>query len=182
MSVLLGHSRYLMGKCIGFMGFLDLCCQYKNWNGIFLALDIKLELGPSVSTLGGYAVWNLGGGIGTSGWIMLRHEGDMWTLCWKLVESFPSSYYITLDCTEGRGLVLSGCTFWGAMADFFTVCFCGGSALFFTLSDTLENIWEICSIATIWESPMLENGAWGDGFFKELANSCAAMMTFSEEE
>ena len=126
MSVLLGHSRFLMGKCIGFMGFLDLCCQYKNWNGIFLALDIKLELGPSVSTLGGYAVWNLGGGIGTSGWIMLRHEGDMWTLCWKLVESFPSSYYITLDCTEGRGLVLSGCTFWGAMADFSLFAFVEG--------------------------------------------------------
>ena len=67
------------------------------------------------------------------------------------------------------------------MADFFTVCCSGGSALYFTLSDTLENIWESLSIATIWESPMLENSAWGAGFFKAWANSCAVMMTFSEE-
>ena len=65
---------------------------------------------------------------------------------------------------------------------FFTVCCCGGSALLFKLSATLENICESFSIATIWESPMLENGAWGDGVLKAWANSCAAIMTFSEEE
>ena len=68
------------------------------------------------------------------------------------------------------------------MADVFTVCCFGGSALFFTLSAALENIWDSCSIATIWESPMLENGAWGAGLFKAWDNSRATMMTFSEEE
>ena len=98
--------------------FWNCAVNKKIGMGVFLPLDLKLELGPSVSTLGGYAVCTIAGGIGTSGGIMLRPEGAMWTLCWKLVESFPSLYSMTLDCTEERGLVLSGCTFWGAMADF----------------------------------------------------------------
>ena len=68
------------------------------------------------------------------------------------------------------------------MADFFTVYCYGGYAISFTLSATLENIWDSCSIATVWESPVLDNGAWGDGFFKAYANSRATMMKFSEEE
>ena len=61
--------------------------------------------------------------------------------------------------------------------------FCyGGSALWRKLSATLENISESCSIATIWESPMLEIGALSAGFYNAWANSCAAIMTFSEEE
>ena len=43
--------------------------------GAFLPLDINLELGPSVSTLGGCAVYTLGGGTGTSGGVMLGPEG-----------------------------------------------------------------------------------------------------------
>ena len=49
---------------------------------------------------------------------MLGPDGDMWTLFWKFVGSLPSSSSMTLGCTEGRGLVLSGCTPWGTMADF----------------------------------------------------------------
>ena len=37
MSVFLGHTIYLMCNWIGFMNFLELCCQWKIWNGIFLA-------------------------------------------------------------------------------------------------------------------------------------------------
>ena len=171
-----------MGNCIGFMKFLELCCQCKVWNRIFLPLDIKLELGPSMSTLGGYTVCTLGGGTGISGRIIFGPEGDMWNLCWKLVEHYPSSSSMVLGFPEGRGLVIFGRTFWGTMEDFFTGYCCGGSALCCKLFATLENILESFSIATIWESPMLENGAWGAGFFKEWASLCAAMMTFSEEE
>ena len=41
---------------------------------------------------------------------------------------------------------------------------------------------ESCSIASIWELQMLENGARGAEFCRAWANSCAAMMKFSEEE
>ena len=43
--------------------------------GVFLHLDLRLELGPSVSTLGVCAVCTLGGGTGTSGGIMIGPEG-----------------------------------------------------------------------------------------------------------
>ena len=46
----------------------------------------------------------------------------------------------------------------------------------------LVNILESCSIATNWNSPIFENGACGNGFFKAYANSCAAMMAFSAED
>ena len=148
----------------------------------FLPLDLKLELGPSMSTLGGCACCSLGGGTGNSGRIMCGPEGKMWTLWWKLVELFPSSSSMILGCYEGIGLVIFGRNLWGIMADFVTGFWCGGSALWCKLSTTLENISESFSIATIWELTMLENGAWGAGFFRAWANSCAAMMTFSEEE
>ena len=73
MSVFLGQSRYF----IGFMSFLEFFCQSKSGMGVFLPLDLKLELGPPLSTLGGCAVFNLGGGIGNSGVIMLGPEVDM---------------------------------------------------------------------------------------------------------
>ena len=98
--------------------FWNCAVKAKSGMGVFLLLDIKLEPGPSVSTLGGCAVCTLGGGTGTSGGIMLGPEGHMWTLRWKLVESFPLSSSMILGCTEVRVLVLSGCTFWGTMADF----------------------------------------------------------------
>ena len=37
MSVLLGHSQDFMGNQFSFMGFLALCCQCMNCQGIFLA-------------------------------------------------------------------------------------------------------------------------------------------------
>ena len=43
-------------------------------------LDLKLELGPPISTLVGCAVFNLGDGIGTSGGIVCGPDGDLWTL------------------------------------------------------------------------------------------------------
>ena len=79
--------------------------------GVFLPLDIKLELNPSVSILGGYAVCTLCVGTGTSGRIMFGYEGYMCTLCLKLVDHIPSSSSMILGCTEGRGLVISGRTF-----------------------------------------------------------------------
>ena len=119
MYVLLGHSRDLMGNCIGFISFFGIVLSMqKVEKGVFLPINIKLELGPTMSTLGGCAVCTLGGGTRTSGRIMLGPDEDMWTLCWKFVDSFPSSSSMTLVCTEGRGLVQSGCTFWGTMADF----------------------------------------------------------------
>ena len=48
--------------------------------GVSLPLDLKLELDPSVSTLGDFAVCTLGGGTGTLGKKMLGTEGYMWTL------------------------------------------------------------------------------------------------------
>ena len=47
----------------------------KFGTGIFLKLDLKLELFPRVSTLGGCNVRNLGGGTGTSGRMMCGTEG-----------------------------------------------------------------------------------------------------------
>ena len=53
---------------------------YRGW-GFLLPLDLKLELGLPLSTLGGCAVFTLGDGIGTSGGIMCGPDGDLWTLC-----------------------------------------------------------------------------------------------------
>ena len=59
------------------MVFWTCAVNAKSGMGFFLPLDLKLELGPSVYTLGGCAVCTLGGGTGTSGGIMLGPEGDM---------------------------------------------------------------------------------------------------------
>ena len=155
-----------MVNCIGFMGFLELWCQCIKWHGVFLASWSQVGTWPSL-----VHPWRLQS-LNPWWWYRDFRGNNYWTwwghvdLVLKFVGYFPSSYTVTFGCTEGRGLVRSGCTFWGTMADFFTVCCCGGSAIFFTLSDALENILESCSIANIWESPMLENGAWGAGFFK----------------
>ena len=47
------------------------------------------------------------------------------------------------------------------------------------ISCNLGKISESWSIATIWESPMLENGALGTGFCRACANLYATMMIFS---
>ena len=49
--------------------------------GVLLPLDIKLELGLSVSTLGGCAVCTLGVGTEASGGIMIGPEGVICNLC-----------------------------------------------------------------------------------------------------
>ena len=182
MSVFLVNSRYLMGNYIGFSNFLELCCQFKVGDRFFLPRGLKLELGPSVFSLGGCAGWTLCGGTGTSGIIMCGPEGVMWTFCWELVGLFPSSSYMILGYSEVICLVIVGRTLWDIMADLVTGRCCGGYTLWCKLSATLVNISESFSIATIWESPMLENGAWGAGFCRAWANLCAAMMIFSEEE
>ena len=50
--------------------FWNCAVNAKFGMGVFFPLDIKLELGPSVSTLGGCVVSTPGGGTGTSGRIM----------------------------------------------------------------------------------------------------------------
>ena len=57
--------------------FWNFSVNAKSGLGVLLHLDINLELGPSVSTLGGCAFCTLGGGIRTSGGIMLVPEGEM---------------------------------------------------------------------------------------------------------
>ena len=109
-------------------------------------------------------------------------EGDMWKFCWKLVGLFPSSSSMIMGCYKGRDLVRVGRTLWDIMADLATGCCCGRSTIWWRLAANLENIFESLSITTIWESPMLENGTWGAGFYRAWANSCAAMMPFYEEE
>ena len=54
--------------------------SYRGWIFIFL-IDLKLEMGPPMSTLGGCAVFTLGDGIGTSGGIVCGPDGDLWILC-----------------------------------------------------------------------------------------------------
>ena len=82
MSVFLGNSIYLMGKnALASLTFWDCDVNVKLGMGFLLPLDIKLELGLSVSTLGGCSVCTLVGGTGTSAGIMIGPEGYMWTLC-----------------------------------------------------------------------------------------------------
>ena len=158
------------------------CVVNANWGiGFLLSLDIRLELDPSLYNLGGCLGCTLGGKTGAYGRIFCGTDGYMWILCWKIVEHLTSSTSMILIWSEWIGLVICGRTLWGMMADFVTGCYCGGSDFWCKLSATLENISEIFSIATIWESLMLKNGAWGAGFFRVWPNSCAAMMTFSEE-
>ena len=58
-------------------------CDVNAYRGLIflLPLDLKLELGPPMSTLGGCAVLTLGDGIGTSGGIVYGPDGDLWNLC-----------------------------------------------------------------------------------------------------
>ena len=54
--------------------------EYRGWKFLFL-IDLKLELGPPLYTLGGCAVFTLGDGLGTSGVIVCGPDGDLWILC-----------------------------------------------------------------------------------------------------
>ena len=123
--------------------FWNCAVNTKCGMGFFLNLDLKLELGTSVSTLGGCAVCNLSGGTGTSGRIMFEPEGDLWTLFLKLVEYFPSSFSMILVCTEGRGLVIFGRTFWGTMADFHWLLLWRVCSLLKIICHLGKYIWEL---------------------------------------
>ena len=59
-----------------------LCAVNAYYGLIFLfPLDLKLELGPPMSSLGGCAVFTLGDGIVTSGGIVCGPDGDLLILC-----------------------------------------------------------------------------------------------------
>ena len=73
--------------------------------GFFLPLDFKLELGPSLSTLGGCAFYTLVGGTGTLGRIFLELKETCGRCAENLWSTSPSSSSMILGCTEGRGLV-----------------------------------------------------------------------------
>ena len=182
MSVLLGHSIYLMGNCIGFMNFIELWCQCKMWNWSFLASWSQVGTWPFR-----FHPWRF---CSLHPWWRDRYfrEDNVWTcrlhvdLVLKICRARLLIIFYDIGLYWGERFGHIWTHFLSYNGGFFTVWCCGGSAIFCTLSATLENIWESFSIVTIWESPMLENGAWGAGFFKAWDNSCATMMKFSEEE
>ena len=143
-------------------------CAVNAYHGLWflLPLDLKLELGPPISTLGGCTVFTLGDGIGTSGGIMCGPDGDLWTLCWKFVGLKPSSSSMTLSCGGGIYLVRPGCSVLGIPAYVLSACCFGGYVVLFLPSAALVNILDSCSIATECDSPMFENGTWGAVFCK----------------
>ena len=171
-----------MGNCIGFMGFLEFCCQCKNWDGSFLASWSQVKTYPfrvhPWRLLSMHPWWWERDFRGNNAWTWKVHVD----LVLKICRGLHLIIFYDIGLYWGKRFGPSWLHFLSYNGVFFTVCCCGGSTIFFTLSTTLKNIWDSCSIATIWESPMLENGAWRDGFFKALANSCAAMMKFSGEE
>ena len=182
MFVFLGHSRDLMRNWIGFMNFLDLFYQYKMWNRSFL--DPWSQIGTWPFRVHPWRLRIL------NPWWQDRdfRENNFWTwrghvdLVLKTCRARPLIIFYDIGLYWGKRFGHIWTHFLRYTGEFFTVCCCGGSSLLCKLSAISENIWESWSIATIWESPMLENGAWGDGLFKAWANSCAAMITFSEEE
>ena len=121
------------------------CAANANFGtGFFWQLDIKLELGPPVSTLGGCSGHTCVGGTGTSRIMMCVPEGDMWTLRWKSVGLLSSSSSVMLGRYKGICLSRFGHTLWGIGEDLVTVCCCGGSNVWCRLSATLKkNTWEL---------------------------------------
>ena len=59
----------------------DCAANAKFGTGIFLQLNIKLELGPTLSTVVGCTGRNLGGDTGTYRRMMCGTEWDMWKFC-----------------------------------------------------------------------------------------------------
>ena len=164
------------------MGFLELCCQCIFWKGVFLAPSS--QVGTWTSLVHPWRLCSL-----HSWWWDREFSGNTtWTwsghveLVVKTYRGLPLIIFNDIGLYWGKRFGPIWMHFLRYNGGFFTVCCCGGSALFFTLSTTLENIWYSFSIATIWESPMLENGALGAAFFKAWDNPCSAMMKFSEEE
>ena len=132
--------------------------------GFLLPLDLKLELGPPMSTLGGCSVFTLGDGLGNSGEIVCGPDGDLWILCWKFVGLTPSSSSMTLGCGGGKYLVRPGCSVLGMPAAVWSAWLYVGSFVLFPSSAALVKILDSVSITTNWDSTMFENGACGAGF------------------
>ena len=166
MHVFLGHSRDFMGNCIGFMGLLALWCQCVKRQGIFLASWSQVGTWPSL-----VHPWRLRS-LYHWWWYRDFRGDDAWTwwghvdLVLKICRFLPLIIFNDIGMYWGKRFGPIWMHFLRYNGVFFTVCCYGGSALFFTLSAALENILEIYSIATIWVSPILENGACGAGFFK----------------
>ena len=136
---------------------------YRGWIFLFL-LGLKLELGPPMSTLGGCAVFTFGDGIWTSGGIVCGPDGDLWILCWKFDGLTPSSSWMALGCGVGVYSGRPGCGICGIITAMWSACLYEGSFVLFPSSAALVKILHSASIATNWDSPMFENGAWGAGF------------------
>ena len=89
--------------------------SYRGWTSLFL-LDLKLELRPPMSTLGGCAVFTLGEELGTSGGIVCGPDGDLWMLCLQFAGLTPSSSSMTLGCDVGVYSGRPGCGVYGIIA------------------------------------------------------------------
>ena len=166
MPIFLGHSINLMANWIGFTGFGALCCQCITWPGIFLASWPQIGTCPPLfhpwRLLSVRPWWRDMDFSGNNDWTWWGHVDLLLIVCrflpllvfndiglyWGNIFSPPWLHFLSYNCGFCSG------------------CCCGESAVLFTLSSTLENILESCYIATIRESPMLENCAWGAGFFK----------------
>ena len=166
MSVFLDHSKDLMGNCIGFMVFLELCCQCIKWNGIFIASWSKVGTWPYF-----FHPWML---LSLHPWWWDRDFRGNYAWTWwghvdlvlKICRFLPLIIFNYIGLYWGKMFGPIGMHFLRYNGGFFHCLLFWGSALFFTLSASLENILESCSIATTWKSLMLENSAWGAGFFK----------------
>ena len=176
MYLILVHSRYLMGNCIGFMSFMEFCCQWKRLNGSFIASWYQVGTWPfrvhpwrlrSLHPCKWYRDVR-----GNTAWTWRVHVGLVLKTCWAL----PSSYFMTFRF----GPIWTH--FLRYHGEFF-YCFL---------------LWRVCSFLHIichlekYLGELLNcdhlgvadvgNGAWGAGLFKAWDNSCATIMTFSEEE
>ena len=157
-----------MGNCIGLMSFLELCCQFKVGNRIILAYWSQV------------GTWT----FRVHPWRSRRLHHCWWDRdLWKNnVWTWGGHVEILLKTWRTLPIVIfyDIGMLWGNRFGHIRThgCCCGGSTLWCKLSATLEYMSESFSIATIWESPMLKNGAWGSGFFRAWDNLCAVMMKF----
>ena len=155
-----------MGNWIGFMGFLALCCQCIKWQGIFIASWSQIGTWNSLFhpwRLCSLHPWWWDRDLrGNNNWTYWGHMDFVLIICRFL----PLLIFNDIGLYWGNRFSPIWMHFLRYNGGFFTGVCSGGSAVLFTFYAALENILESCSVATIWESPMLENGAWGAGFFK----------------
>ena len=152
MSLFLGHSIDLMGNCIGFMDFLELWCQCIKQNGSFLASWSQFGTRPfhvHPWRLHSLNPWWWDRDFRGNNALIWRGHMD---LVMKTCRVLPLIIFYDIGKYWGKMFGPIWLHFLRYNGGFFTVCCCGGSARFFTLYATLENIWDSCSITTIWES------------------------------